>query len=97
MIDNTSANTLSVTIMEREFRVACPEGAEEKLEASARFLDKKMNEIRSSGKVYGVERIAVMAALNLTHDLLNQNTTTNTDDQAIEGMIRKINQVLEKN
>lgn len=83
--------------MEREFRVACPEGAEDKLEKSARFLDKKMNEIRASGKVYGVERIAVMAALNLTHDLLNQNTTTNTDDQAIEGMIQKINQVLEKN
>ena len=61
---------LDVTIMGREFRVACPQGEEESLLASVEFLDRKMREIRDGGKVIGVERIAIMAALNIAHELL---------------------------
>lgn len=62
---------LDVAIMGREFRVACPEDEQEALLQSVDYLDKKMREIRDSGKVIGVERIAIMAALNITHELLN--------------------------
>ena len=61
---------LDVAIMGREFRVACPESEEQSLLEAVGYLDKKMREIRDSGKVVGVERIAIMAALNIAHELL---------------------------
>ncbi len=61
---------LDVSIMGREFRVACPEDEQEELLAAVAYLDRKMREIRDSGKVIGVERIAIMAALNIAHELL---------------------------
>ena len=66
---NTS-KTINVTIMGREFRVACPDDEREELLQSVSYLDKKMREIRDSGKVIGSERVAIMAALNITHELL---------------------------
>lgn len=61
---------LDVSIMGREFRVACPEDEQEELLSAVSYLDRKMREIRDSGKVIGVERIAIMAALNIAHELL---------------------------
>lgn len=64
------AKGLDVTIMGREFRVACPEDEKQALLDSVSYLDKKMREIRDAGKVIGVERIAIMAALNIAHEFL---------------------------
>jgi cell division protein ZapA len=61
---------LDVSIMGREYRVACPPDQEKELLEAVVFLDRKMREIREQGKVVGVERIAVMAALNISHELL---------------------------
>ena len=61
---------LDVTIMGREFRVACPDDEQQALLDSVTYLDKKMREIRDAGKVVGVERIAIMAALNIAHEFL---------------------------
>ena len=63
---------VSVTILDKEYRVACTPDEEEALLASARFLDQRMREIRTSGKVIGADRVAVMAALNMAHELLDQ-------------------------
>lgn len=63
--------SLDVSILGREYRVACPEGERERLLQSATFLDRKMREVRDSGKVNGGERIAVMAALNIAHDYIS--------------------------
>jgi cell division protein ZapA len=63
--------SLDVAIMGREFRVACPESERESLLQSVAYLDRKMREIRDHGKVIGLERIAIMAALNITHDYLS--------------------------
>lgn len=65
------SKSLDVTIMGRDFRVACPEGEEQALLDAVDYLDRKMNEIRETGKVIGVDRIAVMAALNIAHELLS--------------------------
>lgn len=62
---------VDVTIMGREFRVACAPGEEERLLEAVDYLDHKMREIRDAGKVIGVERIAIMAALNIAHELLS--------------------------
>ena len=66
----TASKTINVTIMGREFRVACPDDEREELLQSVSYLDKKMREIRDNGKVIGSERVAIMAALNITHELL---------------------------
>ena len=62
---------IDVAIMGREFRVSCRQEEEEGLLEAVSYLDRKMREIRDSGKVIGVERIAIMAALNISHELLN--------------------------
>jgi cell division protein ZapA len=70
---------LDVTIMGREFRVACPEDEQQALLDSVTYLDKKMREIRDAGKVIGVERIAIMAALNIAHEFLGTRLAGNFD------------------
>ena len=64
------ANTVEVNLLGRTYRVACEEGERESLMQAVAYLDAKMNEIRKAGKVMGAERIAVMAALNVAHELL---------------------------
>ena len=86
--------TLTVTILEREYRVACPEGQEAKLEEAARSLDRKMKEIRRTGKVFGIERIAVMAALNLTRELLDREPEDSADSEALARLEQKIDNAL---
>ena len=61
---------VTVTILGKEFIVACPENERAALVAAAGYLDKKMREIQTSGKVMGTERTAIMAALNIAHELL---------------------------
>ena len=67
---SATSKTLDVSIMGREYRVVCPPGQEKELLEAVVYLDRKMREIREQGKVVGVERIAVMAALNIAHELL---------------------------
>lgn len=61
---------MDITLMGREFRVVCADDEREELQEAVDYLDKKMREIKNSGKVIGSERIAIMAALNVTHELL---------------------------
>ena len=63
-------NTLDVTILDREFRVACPNEERAELLDAVAYLDKNMREIRDAGKITSIERIAIMAALNIAHELL---------------------------
>jgi cell division protein ZapA len=66
-----AAQTIEVTLLGRTYRVACGDGEREALMQAVAYLDGKMNEIRKNGKVMGAERIAVMAALNVAHELLS--------------------------
>ena len=66
-----AAKTIEVELLGRSYRVACTDGEREALLQAVAYLDGKMNEIRKSGKVMGAERIAVMAALNVAHELLS--------------------------
>jgi cell division protein ZapA len=68
----SESSSLVVHLLDKEFRVACPPEEKENLIRAARFLDDKMREIRAAN-VLGLERIAVMAALNLAHELLQAN------------------------
>jgi cell division protein ZapA len=66
----TGTAHVSIRILEKEYNVACPAEEKASLLASAEMLNAKMREIRDSGKVVGLDRVAVMAALNLANDLL---------------------------
>jgi len=61
---------VTIKILEKEYNVACPIEEKASLLASAEFLNLKMREIRDSGKVVGLDRVAVMAALNIANELL---------------------------
>jgi len=65
---------VTVQILDKEYRIACPENEQNDLLASANYLNGKMREIRDGGKVIGVDRVAVMAALNMTHEYLSQKS-----------------------
>ena len=69
-MSSESARTLDVTILDREFRVVCSEVERPELLDAVAYLDKKMHEIRDIGKVITIERIAIMSALNIAHELL---------------------------
>jgi cell division protein ZapA len=62
---------IEVSILERSFRIACSEEERPGLLEAVQYLDRKMREIRDSGKVVGSERVAIMAALNIAHELLS--------------------------
>jgi cell division protein ZapA len=64
--------TLDVMILGREFKIACKEDEREELTEAVAMLDRRMREIRDAGKVSGTDRIAVMAALNIAHELLRE-------------------------
>ena len=70
---------LDVSIMGRDFRVACTEDEQKDLLKAVEFLNGKMKEIRDTGKVIGVERIAIMAALNIAHEYLSTRTNGGFD------------------
>jgi cell division protein ZapA len=74
------AITLDITILGREFKVACKEDEREELSEAVALLDKRMREIRDAGKVTGTDRIAVMTALNFAHELLRERRAAGTVD-----------------
>jgi len=87
--------SLDVTIMGREFRVSCPEKERDSLLQAVGYLDRKMREIRDSGKVIGVERIAIMAALNIAHDYLNKQGVP-ADEAAVKASLERIGGLLDQ-
>ena len=72
---------VSVRILDKEYQVACPADERTNLLDSAEILNTKMREIRDSGRIVGLDRIAVMAALNMANDLIQANAR----DRELEG------------
>jgi cell division protein ZapA len=74
---------VKVVIFDKEFLVSCPEGDQAGLLESADYLNGKMKEVQRNGKVIGIDRITIMAALNMAHELLQQRNNDNDFDQSI--------------
>ncbi|MDH5445262.1 MAG: cell division protein ZapA [Gammaproteobacteria bacterium] len=91
----TDSNAVNISIMGKDYLVACSEDEKQELIRSAEFLDRKMCEIRDSGKIIGTDRIAVMAALNIAHELLNQDTEGNNSENAIRDRIMSLSNKIE--
>jgi cell division protein ZapA len=80
----------AVTILDKEYRVTCPDEEREALFSAAQLLDERMREIRGSGRVVGLERIAVMAALNFAHELLQNRSEKDEYSHAVNARIKHI-------
>lgn len=70
----TEPQPISISILDKDYKVACPAGEQSALLASAKYLDSKMREVRDSGSIIGSERIAVITALNIAAELLNSSS-----------------------
>jgi cell division protein ZapA len=85
---------VTVRLLDKEYQVSCPEEERAALLESAELLNRKMREIRDSGKLVGIDRIAVMAALNLSHEMLQgRNVALQADDRLL-GRLRVLNDVI---
>ena len=91
-----SANptTVTVKILEKDYQVSCAPEEVDALTASARLLDNHMKAIREGGKVVGLDRIAVMAALNIANDFLRTDTENTEADERVERLTRKVGDAL---
>jgi cell division protein ZapA len=97
----SQSNTVTVQILDKDYQVACPDDQQAELVVSANYLDKQMRSIRDTGKVIGLERIAVMAALNISYELLQASeqggmpdTSSDLDDAAFLQLNHKIDDAL---
>lgn len=95
---NDQARTVKVTILDKEYQVSCAPDEVNALKESASYLDEKMREIKSNSSVLGLDRIAVMAALNIANDFLTQSRLTedvvNNQAEQIRALSGKVDQAL---
>jgi len=86
----------TVTILDKEFQFACTPETKHALIDSARYLDGKMKEIRSTGRTIGIERIAIMAALNITFELLEHSSGGDLSDEVLAARLKEMRESVEK-
>ncbi len=81
---------VEVQVLDKTYKVACPEDERDELLKSAEYLDERMREVRTAGRVVGSERIAVITALNVTHEMLRLQTGGTADDPERISRLREI-------
>ena len=83
---------VTIRILDKEYQIACTDEERHSLLDSASYLDQRMKEIKNTGKIVGSDRIAVMAALNITHDLLQcqTNASSSSNSAKIKTLQKKI-------
>jgi cell division protein ZapA len=90
-------HTVTIDILDKSYQVSCEPEQEDELRQAARDLDDQMRAIRSTGKVIGLERVAIMAALNLSHQVLSLKSGDQLDEsqeEAIKGVTSRIDEAL---
>lgn len=94
-----ASESVTVSILGKEYQISCPPSEEEALRKSARYLDEQMSRIKARSSTLGFEKIAVMAALNISHELLKksqQATATESDSlRELRHLEEKIDLALE--
>jgi cell division protein ZapA len=94
--DAKDAKGLQITIMGRNFRVACKEEEQAGLLEAVDYLNRRMEEIRDQGKIVGLERIAIMAALNITHEFLGAKVEGGFDIAAFKRRMTHMETVIDQ-
>ncbi|REG82884.1 cell division protein ZapA [Marinomonas pollencensis] len=86
--------TVSVNILGQTFKINCPKGHEADLKEAAEYLNKQMREIKAGGKIIGLEKIAVLAALNITHDMLSGQKYARANEQQLRELTSQLDAAL---
>ncbi len=89
---SNAPRNISVSLMGKDYVVACPPEAEPELLEAAAYLDQKMLEIKASGRIIGTEKVAVMAALNIAYELHNKQAS---EQQAVAGRLGELSKLIE--
>ncbi|WP_417595748.1 cell division protein ZapA [Oceanospirillum sp.] len=95
MSETQSSQTVEVKILERSYVVGCPDDKQNDLINSAKYLDRKMREIRDSGKVIGTERIAIMAALNIAYEMLHDSREGDDSQEQVQRINEKLSAAIQ--
>ena len=85
-----------MNILEKDYEVVCAPGEVDALKASARYVDRQMQSIRNSGKVIGLDRVAVMAVLNIANEYLGTESRRKQTEERIDLLAEKLKLVIEK-
>lgn len=89
------SGSVTITLLGREYQIACPPEEEEALRKSARYLNKQMEQVKGRGSSLGYEKIAVLAALNVTHDLLKKSNQVNASETDSMRELKQIEQKID--
>jgi cell division protein ZapA len=81
---------INISILDKEYKIACPAGEQSALLASAEYLDSKMREVRENGGIIGSERIAVITALNIAHELLNSSQQKSNLEKSLPPRLKNL-------
>ena len=95
MNTNTASRAVTVHILDKEYMVSCTDEEQHDLMRSADYLDKKMREVRENGKIIGSDRIAVIAALNISHELLTQDGNQEIMDTKVSQRLKSLQEKIE--
>ncbi|WP_191602405.1 cell division protein ZapA [Marinomonas algicola] len=86
--------TVSVNILGQEYKINCPKGHETELTEAADYLNSQMQEIRTNSKIIGTERVAIIAALNITHDMLSSRKYARSNEQQLRELTSQLDSAL---
>jgi cell division protein ZapA len=86
---------VTVHVLDKEYTIACKSDEHEGLLESAQYLDNKMREIRDNGRVLGADKIALMAALNITHELIQLKSSKVDNSESVSRRIRSLQDKIE--
>lgn len=87
---SSETQSVSINILEREYQISCPPSEEEALRKSANYLDKQMKKVKASGSSLGFEKLAVMTALNLSHELLGKYQSVSDSETDSLHLLKKL-------
>ena len=93
---NELSSTVSVKILDREYQISCPPSEQDALLKAAHHLDENMRKIKARGTIHGLEKISVMAALNITHELLQKNRQINESRHVLGQQVRFLEDKIER-
>ena len=94
---NIDSVPVTVRILDKEYRIACPKHEKEGLLASADYLSRRMKEVRNSGRVIGADKVAILAALNICHEFLTHQSQQKDLSTRVRSLQERIGTVLKEN
>ena len=89
------SNVITIKVLDRDYTVGCPAEQEQSLQAAAQLLDKQMRDIQGGNKTVSLERVAVLAALNIAHDLQLLKSSREKSDTVVGKSLGDMNRKLD--